>query len=61
MRRAAEMYHQPLDFTVKRGNKPGIKARDRRTGAEREFTLEEAAAWLEELEENKGRNLNGYA
>jgi len=23
--------------------------------------LEEAAAWLEELEENKGRNLNGYA
>ena len=61
MRRAAEMYRQPLDFMVKRGNKPGIKARDRRTGAEGEFTLEEAAAWLEELEENKGRNLNGYA
>lgn len=61
MRRAAEMYYQPLDFTVKRGDKPRIKARDRRTGAEREFTLEEAEAWLDELKENKGRNLNGYA
>jgi len=61
MRRAAEMFNQPLDFIIKRGGKLKIKARDRRTGAEREFTLEEAEAWLEELKDNKGRNLNGYA
>ena len=61
MRRAAEMFNQPLEFLIKRGGKPKIKARDRRTGAEREFTLEEAEAWLEELNENKGRNINGYA
>lgn len=46
---------------MKRGDKPRIKARDRRTGAEREFTLEEAEAWLDDQKENKGRNLNGYA
>ena len=61
LRRAAEMYNQPLEFTVKRGERPRIRARDRRTGAEREFTLEEAEAWLEELGENKGRHLDGYA
>lgn len=61
MRQAAEMYNQPLDFTVKRGEKPRIRARDRRTGAGREFTLEEARAWLEELDRSLGRNFNGYA
>lgn len=61
LRLAAEMYNQPLDFLVKRGDRPKIKARDRRSGAERELTLEEAEAWLAELEENKGRKLNGYA
>ena len=61
LRQAAEMFHQPLDFMVKRGDKPRIKARDRRSGATREFTLEEAEAWLSELNENKGRKLNGYA
>ncbi|TEB04914.1 hypothetical protein Psch_03677 [Pelotomaculum schinkii] len=60
MRRAAEFYNQPLDFKVQK-DKPKIKARDRRSGAGREFTLEEAEAWLAELYENKGRNLNGYA
>lgn len=58
---AAEMYNLPFDFAVKRDGRNRIKARDRRTGAERELTLEEAEAWLEELEENKGRSLNGYA
>jgi len=61
MRQAAEMYNQPLDFITKKEGKPRIKARDRRTGASREFTLEEAEAWLAELSEKKGRNLNGYA
>ncbi|MCL5935564.1 MAG: flagellar protein FlaG [Firmicutes bacterium] len=63
MRQAAKMYNQPLEFTVKREdkNKPKIKAKDRRTGASREYTLEEAEAWLEELNQNKGRSLNGYA
>lgn len=61
MRQAADMYNQPLDFIVKKEGKPRIKSRDRRTGASREFTLEEAEAWLDELEQNKGRNLNGYA
>lgn len=61
MRQAAEMYNQPLDFAVKRGDKPRIKAKDRRTGASWELTLEEVEAWLEELDEKKGRNLNGYA
>jgi len=62
MRQAAELFNQPFDFFVKRDDKkPRIKARDRRTGAEREFTLEEGEAWLDELKENKGRNLNGYA
>ena len=61
MQRAAEMYNQPLDFVVLKEGKPKIKARDRRTGISREFTLEEAEAWLEEYKEKKGRNLNGYA
>jgi len=60
MRQAAEMYNQPLEFMVKRGDKPRIKARDRRTGAEREFTLDEAEDWLDETGKNKGKNLNGY-
>ncbi len=60
MRQAAEMYNQPLEFKVKQGNKPKIKARDRRTGAEREYTLEEAEAWLLE-QRGKGGKLNGYA
>ncbi|MEG3069837.1 MAG: hypothetical protein RQM92_02425 [Candidatus Syntrophopropionicum ammoniitolerans] len=59
MRRAAELYKQPLQFTVKK-DKLRIWARDRRSGAGREFTLEEAKAWLEELDENKGKNLIGY-
>ncbi|MCL5056546.1 MAG: hypothetical protein M1130_00815 [Actinobacteria bacterium] len=61
MRRAAEAFNQPMDFEVKRGEKPRIKARDRRTGAERDYTLEEAEAWLEEIENGRGKNLNGYA
>lgn len=61
MRRAAEMFNQPLDFTLIKEGKPRIKARDRRTGTSRDFTLEEAEAWLEEIYENKGRGLNGYA
>lgn len=61
MNRAAEMYNQSLEFTVVRKGNPRIKARDRRTGSSREFTLEEAEAWLEEMSENKGRSLNGYA
>lgn len=61
MRQAALMYNQPLDFAVKREQRPKIQARDRRSGAEREYTLEEAEAWLAELEDNKGRKLNGYA
>lgn len=60
MRLAAEMYNQPLEFMVTK-DKPKIKARDRRSGSIREFTLAEAEAWLAELEENKGKNLNGYA
>lgn len=62
MRRAAEMYHLPMDFAVriKDRNKPRIAARDRRTGAGREFTLEEAEVWLEEVGQLKGENLNGY-
>lgn len=59
MRRAAEMYNQPLEFVVKK-DKRTIKARDRRSGASREFTLAEAEAWLSELEEERGKNLNGY-
>ncbi|MCL4440003.1 MAG: hypothetical protein M1609_05300 [Firmicutes bacterium] len=61
MRRAAEAFNHPLEFEIKRGEKPRIKAKDRRTGAEREFALEEAEAWLAGLEENRGRNINGYA
>lgn len=63
MRQAAKMFNQPLDFMVKK-DQPKIKARDRRSGTERDFTLDEAQAWLEELNEdneNKGKNLNGYA
>lgn len=62
MRRAAEMYHLPMEFTVKvkERSRPRITARDRRTGAGREFTLEEAEAWLEEIGQSKGENLNGY-
>jgi len=59
MRRAAELYNQPLEFLVNR-DKRNIKARDRRSGASREFTLAEAEAWLAELEEGRGKNLNGY-
>ncbi|MFX4261976.1 hypothetical protein ACOBQJ_07215 [Pelotomaculum propionicicum] len=60
MRRAAEMYNQPLDFVLIKEGKPRIKAKDRRTGSSREFTLEEAEAWLDEMKEKKGRILNGY-
>lgn len=62
MRKAAEMFNQPLDFNVKlKGKKkPKINSRDRRTGAERDYTLEEAIVWLEEIEERKGKMLNGY-
>lgn len=61
MRRAAEFYNQPLDFTAVKEGKPRIRARDRRTGASREFTLDEAYSWLEEMSENKNGSLNGYA
>ena len=61
MRKAAETYNQPLVFVVKKGERPRIKAQDRRTKASREFTLEEAEAWLEGIERSVGRNLNGYA
>lgn len=63
MRRAAVMYHQPMDFSVKIKDKKKARiiARDERTGIVRDFTLEEAGAWLAELEEDKGKNLNGYA
>ncbi|MFZ5647479.1 MAG: hypothetical protein ACOY30_07650 [Bacillota bacterium] len=61
MRKAAEAFNHPMDFEVKREKKPKIKARDRRTGASREFTLEEAEAWLDGLEEDKGGKLDGYA
>jgi len=61
MRKAAEAFNQPMDFEVKRGEKPKIKARDQRTGATREFTLEEAEEWLVEIEKGQGKFLNGYA
>lgn len=61
MRQAAQMYNQPLEFSVVKGRKPRIKARDRRTGAGREYSLEEAEAWLAELSERRGQKLNGYA
>lgn len=62
MRKAAEMYNQPLEFKVKLKDKkkPRISSRDRRTGAEKEYTLLEAQAWLEEIEERGGKLLNGY-
>lgn len=62
MRRTANMYNQPLEFEVKMkdGKKPRIKAKDKRTGAEREYTLEEAEAWLEEADGLEGKKLNGY-
>jgi len=61
MRRAAELFNQPLEFTVKINKKrPRINSWDRRTGAERDYTLEEAEAWLDELDEQKGKMLNGY-
>lgn len=60
MRRAAELYNQPLEFAADQ-DQLKIRARDRRSGAGREFTLEEAAAWLAELDGNKGNNINGYA
>jgi len=59
MRRSAETFNQPMDFEVKKGEKPRIKARDRRTGATREFTLEEAMEWLEETGRKRSR-LNRY-
>ncbi|MCL6478376.1 MAG: hypothetical protein K6T65_08160 [Peptococcaceae bacterium] len=63
MRRAAEAYNQPMDFIVKmkEKNRPRIEGRDRRTGASREFTLEEAEAWLEGMDWSLGGNVNGYA
>lgn len=63
MRRAAEMYHMPMEFSVrmKDRNKPRISVRDRRTENTREFTLKEAEAWLEEVNQNLGLNINGYA
>lgn len=61
MRLVAEMFNQPLEFSVAKEGRARIKARDRRTGTSRDFTLEEAEAWLEETSENKGRSLNGYA
>lgn len=61
MRRTAEAFNQPMDFEVKRGQKPNIKARDRRTGAEREFTLDEAEEWLDGVTKGRGQKLNGYA
>lgn len=62
LRKAAEMFHQPMEFTVRvrEGKKARINARDRRTGAERDFTLEEAEAWLEGRDRLHGRSLNGY-
>lgn len=59
MRQAAELYNQPLEFRVKK-EKLRIKAQDRRSGTSREFTLDEAETWLAELNENKGKKLNGY-
>lgn len=61
MRRAAEFFNQPLDFTVVKERKLRIRARDRRTGASRDFTLEEAEAWLAEMDGSRNRSLNGYA
>lgn len=61
MRKTAELYNHPLDFNVKRGENPKIGSRDRRTGLTREFTLEEAEAWLEGVAQHKGRNIDGYA
>lgn len=63
MRRAAEMYNLPVEFSarVKDRKKPRIAGRDRRTGATREYTLEEAEAWLEEIDRRQGINVNGYA
>ncbi len=63
MRRTAEMFNQSMEFKVNTADrkKPRITARDRRTGASRDFTLEEAEAWLEEMGRNPGAKLNGYA
>lgn len=61
MKKTAETFNQPLDFEVKRGEKPRIKMKDRRTGSGREFTLEEAEEWVKRLEGSKGRVLDGYA
>ncbi|MCL6612881.1 MAG: hypothetical protein K6T66_15220 [Peptococcaceae bacterium] len=63
MRRAAETYNHPLDFRVNTADKkrPKITARDRRTGASRDFTLEEAEAWLGGLGGNRGGKLDGFA
>lgn len=62
MRKAAEMYNQPLEFNVKPKDKKKLRinSRDRRTGVEREYTLEEAEAWLAEMDEYKGKMLNRY-
>lgn len=60
MRSAAEAFNQPTDFEVKRGDRPRIRAKDRRTGAQRELTLEEAEEWIERLKERGGRSLDGY-
>lgn len=63
MRRAAETYNHPLDFRVNTADKKRLRitARDRRTGTSRDFTLEEAEAWLEGLSGNRGGKLDGYA
>ena len=66
LNRAAAMHNLPLDFAVReRQGRPRIFARDRRTGAERELSPEEARAWLEGVAGGPpggvGQNLNGYA
>lgn len=60
MKKTAEAYNQPLDFKVKRGEKPKIKMKDRRSGYGREFTLEEAEEWLKEYTNSKGKKMDGY-
>ncbi len=61
MKKTAEAYNQPLNFQVKRGEKPKIKMKDRRTGAEHDLTLDEAEEWINRFEKAKGKALDGYA
>ncbi len=60
MRKTAEAYNQPLTFEIKREGKLKIKMKDKRSGYGRDFTLEEAEAWLEEYRVAKGKRLDGY-